>query len=118
MDSDAPNTAMAETRASPTMRAEAVCAVRRGLRMEFSRPSFPGTPRTRASGPPDDAGQGPGHRGAKHGGTDEDGDGPGAHQGNGRLGEAEGQEGPPDHGDRRTRRTVPAETSLPRSAVG
>ncbi len=51
-DSDAPNTAIADTRASPTMSAEAVCAVRRGLRMEFSRPSCPGVPSSAASGRP------------------------------------------------------------------
>src|SRR6476469_6251979 len=52
LDSEAPNTDIAATRARPTMSAEAVCAVRRGLRMEFSRPSLPGSPRTRASGRP------------------------------------------------------------------
>jgi hypothetical protein len=52
LDSDAPNTAIVATRASPTIRAEAVCAVRRGLRMEFSRPSLPAIPKTRASGRP------------------------------------------------------------------
>ena len=51
-DSDAPNTAMAETRASPTISAEDVCAVRRGLRMEFSRPSRPDMPSRRAPGRP------------------------------------------------------------------
>ena len=51
-DSDAPNTAMAETRASPTISADAVWAVRRGLRMEFSRPSRPDMPSRRASGRP------------------------------------------------------------------
>ncbi len=51
-DSDAPKTAMAETSASPTMSAEAVWAVRRGLRMEFSRPSLPDMPSSRASGRP------------------------------------------------------------------
>ncbi len=51
-DSDAPNTAMAETSASPTISAAAVWAVRRGLRMEFSRPSRPETPSRRASGRP------------------------------------------------------------------
>ena len=51
-DSDAPKTAIAETRARPTMRADAVCAVRRGLRMEFSRPSRPDMPSRRASGRP------------------------------------------------------------------
>ena len=48
VDSDAPNTAMAETRASPTISADAVWAVRRGLRMEFSRPAGP---TCRAGGP-------------------------------------------------------------------
>ena len=43
---------MVETSASPTMSADAVCAVRRGLRMEFSRPSFPDIPNSRASGRP------------------------------------------------------------------
>ena len=51
-ESEAPNTAMAETRARPTMSADAVCAVRRGLRMEFSRPSRPDMPNRRASGRP------------------------------------------------------------------
>ena len=44
LDNDAPNTAMAETSARPTISAEAVCAVRRGLRMEFSRPNLPEIP--------------------------------------------------------------------------
>ncbi len=52
LDSDAPKTAIAETRASPTIRAAAVWAVRRGLRMEFSRPSRPEVPSRRASGRP------------------------------------------------------------------
>ena len=52
LDADAPNTAMAETRASLTIRADAVWAVRRGLRMEFSRPSLPAIPIVRASGRP------------------------------------------------------------------
>ena len=43
---------MAETRARPIIRAAAVWAVRRGLRMEFSRPSLPATPSVRASGRP------------------------------------------------------------------
>ena len=51
-DTEAPNTAMTETRAKPTMRAEAVCAVRRGLRMEFSRPNLPDMPSSRAKGRP------------------------------------------------------------------
>ena len=51
-DNEAPNTDIAATRARPTMSAEAVWAVRRGLRMEFSRPSLPGSPSSRASGRP------------------------------------------------------------------
>jgi len=51
-DSDAPNTAIVETSARPTISAAAVCAVRRGLRIEFCRPSRPGTPRSRARGRP------------------------------------------------------------------
>ncbi len=49
-DTEAPNTDIAATRARPTMSAAAVWAVRRGLRIEFSRPSLPGSPSTRASG--------------------------------------------------------------------
>ena len=52
LDTEAPNTEIAATRARPTMSAEAVWAVRRGLRMEFSRPSLPGSPSNRASGRP------------------------------------------------------------------
>ena len=52
LDSEAPNTAMVETRASPTMSADEVWAVRRGLRIEFSRPSFPDVPSNRANGRP------------------------------------------------------------------
>ncbi len=52
LDSEAPKTAMVETRARPTIRAEEVWAVRRGLRIEFSRPSFPDVPSIRASGRP------------------------------------------------------------------
>ena len=51
-DSEAPNTAMVETRASPTISAAAVCAVRRGLRIEFSRPRRPAIPSAAASGRP------------------------------------------------------------------
>src|SRR5271154_6440888 len=51
-DNEAPNTAITETRARPTIRAAAVWAVRRGLRMELSRPSRPATPRTWAKGRP------------------------------------------------------------------
>ena len=56
LDSDAPNTAMVDTRARPTMSAEAVCAVRRGLRMEFSRPSLPEMPSSRGQRAADHAG--------------------------------------------------------------
>ena len=52
LDSEAPNTDIAATRASPTISADAVWAVRRGLRIEFSRPSLPGSPNSRASGRP------------------------------------------------------------------
>ncbi len=52
LDSEAPNTAMADTSASPTISAAAVWAVRRGLRMEFSRPNRPEVPSSRASGRP------------------------------------------------------------------
>jgi hypothetical protein len=40
------------TRPRPIIRAAAVDAVRRGLRMALSRPSRPGTPRKRAAGAP------------------------------------------------------------------
>ena len=43
---------MVDTSASPTISAEAVCAVRRGLRIEFSRPSFPEMRKARAIGRP------------------------------------------------------------------
>ena len=52
-DNDAPKTAMAETSASPTMSADAVWAVRRGLRMEFSRPSRPDMPEQPGERAPD-----------------------------------------------------------------
>ena len=52
MLSDAPRTAIVDTSASPIISAAAVCAVRRGLRIEFSRPSFPGVPSNQASGRP------------------------------------------------------------------
>ena len=52
LDNDAPNTAMVDTRASPTISADDVCAVRLGLRIEFSRPSFPEIPNSAANGRP------------------------------------------------------------------
>ena len=48
---DAPNTATNTTRPSPIINAEAVAAVRRGFRIEFSRPSLPGTPVRRIGSP-------------------------------------------------------------------
>ena len=56
-DTEAPNTDIAATRARPTMSAEAVWAVRRGLRIEFCRPSLPGSPSSRASGRPIESGR-------------------------------------------------------------
>jgi hypothetical protein len=41
---EAPNTATNTTSPRPIMSAEAVAAVRRGFRIEFSRPSLPGIP--------------------------------------------------------------------------
>ena len=43
------------------MSADAVCAVRRGLRMEFSRPRRPETPEQAGQRAPDDAGHGSRH---------------------------------------------------------
>ena len=78
LDSDAPNTAIADTRASPTISAEAVCAVRLGLRMEFSRPSFPGSPRSPGERTADHAGHRPRDRRGEHGDPDEQQDRAGA----------------------------------------
>ena len=72
LDSDAPNTAMAETRARPTISADAVWAVRRGLRMEFSRPSRPEMPSRRASGRPMTLAMGRATAGRQHGHADEE----------------------------------------------
>ena len=52
MLSDAPRTAIVDTSANPIISAAAVWAVRRGLRIEFSRPSRPGIPSSAASGRP------------------------------------------------------------------
>ena len=60
-DRDAPNTAIVDTRARPTIRADAVWAVRRGLRIEFSRPSLPGVAEQPGQGPTEDARQRAGH---------------------------------------------------------
>ena len=48
---EAPNTATNTTRPSPIISAEAVAAVRRGFRIEFSPPSLPGTPVLRIGSP-------------------------------------------------------------------
>ena len=52
MESEAPRTAIVDTSASPIISAAAVWAVRRGLRIEFSRPRRPGIPSSAASGRP------------------------------------------------------------------
>ena len=49
--SDAASTVTIATSPSPIMSAEAVDAVRRGLRMAFSRPSLPWIPRRRIGAP-------------------------------------------------------------------
>ena len=87
-DSDAPNTAMAETRASPTIRADDVWAVRRGLRMEFSRPSRPEMPSRRASGRPMTLAMGRATAGASMATPDEDQHRTEADQRDGRLASA------------------------------
>lgn len=51
-DTEAPNTAMVDTNARPTMSADEVWAVRLGLLIEFSRPSLPAIPSIRANGRP------------------------------------------------------------------
>ncbi len=48
---DAPNVAVSPTNASPITRADAVTAVRRGLRIAFSRANAPGAPRWRSGAP-------------------------------------------------------------------
>ena len=90
-DSEAPKTAIAETSARPTMRADAVCAVRRGLRMEFSRPSRPDMPSRRASGRPMTLDIGRATAGASRATPDEDQDGPEPDQGDGRGRQPDGQ---------------------------
>ena len=56
---DAPSTVNSDTTATPTRRAEAVLAVRRGFRKALSRASVPVIPRNRASGAPSVADAGP-----------------------------------------------------------
>jgi len=51
-DNEAPKTVMVDTRAKADHEGGAVCAVRRGLRIEFSRPNFPEIRKARASGLP------------------------------------------------------------------
>ena len=72
-DSDAPRTAIVDTSAIPTIRAAAVCAVRRGLRIEFSRPILPGVPSSAASGRPSIARHRPRDDRGQHAGSDEHG---------------------------------------------
>ena len=84
---------MVDTSARPTMRAEAVWAVRRGLRIEFSRPSLPEIRKARASGRPITLDIGSGHGRCQHADADEDGDGAETDQLDGRLGQTEGERG-------------------------
>jgi len=92
-ETEAPNTDIAATRARPTMSAAAVWAVRRGLRMEFSRPSLPGSPSTRASGRPITLDSGAGDGRGQGGGPEEDGDRTEPDERDGRLGQPDGQQG-------------------------
>ena len=72
VESELPSTAIVETSAIPIISAPAVCAVRRGLRAAFRRPSRPGVPSTRASGRPSALASGGGDRRHEHDGRDED----------------------------------------------
>ena len=90
-DNDAPNTAMADTSANPTISAEAVWAVRRGLRIEFSRPSRPDVPSMRASGRPRKLDIGRATSRSQPCDADEDQHRAQSHQRDDRLGEAVGQ---------------------------
>ena len=78
------------------MSAEAVCAVRRGLRMEFSRPSLPGSPSNPGQRTADHARDRARDRRGQHGDADEDADRAHAHQRDGGLGQPDGQQ---DHAD-------------------
>ncbi len=101
LESEAPKTAMVETRASPTMRAEAVCAVRRGLRMEFCRPSLPEIPSSRARGLPITLAIGRATTGANMPIPMNRATAPSPTSGDGGLGQSEDQERHTDHGEHR-----------------
>ena len=103
-DTDAPKTDIAATRARPTISAEAVWAVRRGLRIEFSRPSLPGSPSSRASGRPITLDSGRAMAGARMAVPEEDAHGADADQLDGRLGQPDGQQGHAEPGPAPRRR--------------
>ena len=69
---DAASTEMPATRATPTMSAAAVRAVRFGLRMAFSCASRPAMPRMLRQRRADDAGERPGDQRPEHEDADED----------------------------------------------
>ena len=90
-DSEAPNTAMAETSARPTMSADAVCAVRRGLRMEFSAAEPARHAEQAGQRPADDARHRARHGRRQPGHADEDQDGAEADEGDRRCRQADGE---------------------------
>ena len=84
---EAANTVMKATSATPIISADAVAAVRRGLRVAFSRASVPAMPRKRGQRRTDDPCERPGDDRTEHRDTDEHGErtqadraGPGARQ--------------------------------------
>ena len=111
-DSDAPNTAMAETRASPTINADAVWAVRRGLRIEFSRPNRPDIPSTRLSGRPMTLDIGRATAGASLATPTKISDGTEADELNGRRSQAGRERGDPGQRDHRAPGEAPAQGDL------
>ena len=68
---DAPITATSVIKARPIISADAVVAVRRGLRIAFSRASTPDMPRKRAGSQPSTRGHRPRDQRAEHGHADE-----------------------------------------------
>ena len=99
-DTDAPNTAMADTRAMPIMRADAVWAVRRGLRMEFSRPKLAGyAPNTLARGRPMALESGRATAGASMAAPTKMPHGAGTYEGDGGYGKPDGEQDATDDGD-------------------
>ena len=78
------------------MSAEDVCAVRRGLRMEFSRPSLPEMPSTPGQRTTERAGHRAGHDGRQHADADEHGHRPQTDQLDGRFGQPDDQGGDAD----------------------